>query len=61
MTKLEKQMIGAVVAFIVAAVVLAHSVSSLIEQTGGVKGIAVEVGKAVKDVANEIEKYEPAP
>jgi hypothetical protein len=59
MTTLEKKMITAVCVWLAAFVLCFYSLKKAVESAGGLKGIAVEIGKEVKDIKREIDNYQP--
>lgn len=57
MTSIEKKMLIAVGVCIVALIASLAWLGNAIDEAGGVKEIAVEVGKGVKDVVREVEAH----
>ena len=57
MTKTEKCMIGAILILVCLMGVSVYFLAVSIEDAGGIKGIAVEAGKGIKDISREIEKH----
>ena len=54
MTKVEKSMIAVVAGCIVVIFLLSFTISKSIEEAGGIKGIAVSIGKDIKDISKQI-------
>ena len=56
MTRTEKTMIGMVFVMIAGVAVLVNTVTSAIEDAGGVKQILIDTGKEIKEISKEIDK-----
>ena len=54
MTKIEKQMIGVMVVLVLLLFISVATLRKGIEDAGGVSGIAVSVGKEIKDIKKQI-------
>ena len=59
MTGIEKKMLIGAGAFFVLFIGSCWNLNNQIEKAGGFSGIAVEAGKAIKDISAEIDKHEP--
>lgn len=60
MTTIEKKMLIALAVCIIGLTVCIWHLGNAIDNAGGVKGIAVEAGKSIKDIAHEIETHRPS-
>ena len=56
MTKIEKQMIGAIVVFILLIVISVSYIGTQIDQAGGIKQITIDTGKEIKDIIKQIKQ-----
>jgi hypothetical protein len=56
MTRTKKTMIGMVFVMIAGVAVLVNTVTSAIEDAGGVKQILIDTGKEIKEISKEIDK-----
>lgn len=58
MTKIEKQVIGVVVIFLLIGGLGVHTCNQAIKDYGGVKKIIVDTGKEIKGISKQIESSE---
>lgn len=56
MTKIERQMIGAMIVFCGGIGASVAIIKHEIKDSGGIKQIIIDAGKDIKDIANEINK-----
>lgn len=54
MTRIEKTVIVLVTISLISVVVIAYQASQLLADTGGIRGVIVNVGKEVKQIGQEI-------
>ena len=54
MTKIEKQMTGALVVALIALILSVASLLNAIEEAGGPRTVIVETGKEIKSIVKEI-------
>ena len=59
MNKTEKGLIKGMVFCLIIFMASSYVLMTSIEKLGGVKGLIVEAGKEIKDIANEIDKHQP--